>query len=76
MMISNMDLDNLLGPGPHKYDEIRFRLAQACLRINDKCLMRYKTITQLEDLGLLGDNGLLKKGRTFMREQLEVTPHR
>lgn len=74
MQVTNIDLDNLLGPGPHKYDAIRFDLAQACLRVNATHTLTNKQHIHLGDLGLLSNGKLLAKGAKFMFEVLRVSP--
>ena len=74
MQVTDKDIDNLLGPidGNRSYGGIKFVLAQGLLRIQAGYNVPYKTLTQLENLQLIGDNGILKKGRVFLFEQLEV----
>ena len=72
MQVSNMDIDNLLGPGEHKYDAIRFKLAQACLRVNAGNTLTNKQHCDLDDLELKRNGKLLMKGNVFMYEVLKV----
>ena len=74
MIISNIDIDNLLGPGPHKYDELRFKLAQACLRVNANNTITHRQHCHLEQLSMLSNGKLLAKGAKFMFEVLRVAP--
>ena len=74
MQVSNRDIENIMGPGIGRYNELRFKLAQALLRVQAGHNAGYRMITHLTDLGLIGDNGIVKKGRLFLFEQLSVKP--
>ena len=75
MQVTNGDIDNLLGPYPHhKFDKIRFMLAQGLLRVQAGLNVPYQTLTNLQELQLIGDNGIVKKGTVFLFEQLSVNP--
>lgn len=72
MQVTNDNIDQLLGPGEHNYDQMRYNLAQWCLRINGGHTLTNLQSSHLDSLMLMSNGKLLMKGNRFMYQMLKA----